>query len=128
MLAKEFILGVIIFCFATAESTRTIFVKLSCISSVNFSLSCFISLQLKIMCSKLFSPNLHRLHFDCVALLERVVKDTRRVDHLPAQVLVVGVPCAQPPPCRQLCSASRFCQRHTRPRIEGTHRQRATSL
>ena len=35
----------------------------------------------------------HRLHLDGVALLERVVEDARRVDHLPTQVFVVRVPC-----------------------------------
>ena len=31
------------------------------------------------------------LHLDCVSLLERVVEDSRRVNHLPSQVLVVCV-------------------------------------
>ena len=31
------------------------------------------------------------LHFDCVSFLERMIENTRRVHHLPSQVLVVGV-------------------------------------
>ena len=31
------------------------------------------------------------LHFDCVSVLEIVVQNTGRVDHLPSEIFVIGV-------------------------------------